>query len=192
MIFLWLRNSIGNLSAREASSFLARFVSSNAINHLQFIIGIDGCQNQSQIERCYDPTNPVTRDFLMNGLDQANKVLETSVFREGDWTCMGFFDPTDNVWKSYYVARRNVELNFAEPSIHIAKGERIFAISSAKWTQRQIEKISSGAGFWMAKAWKDEDSVYGKTFLAYMVRSGMLMNRCLRSLPASSDAGRLW
>ncbi|KAL8748566.1 MAG: hypothetical protein Q9184_007214 [Pyrenodesmia sp. 2 TL-2023] len=161
VIILWLGNSIGNLDASEASAFLARFGSCIATKGLQFIIGVDGCRDQSQIERCYNPANAVTREFLMNGLDQANKVLSQSVFSKQDWTCFGFYDTMDQSWKSYYVARSDLILRSAESTIKIGKGERILAIRSAKWTQREVEKVSSAGGFRVVKTWKDDDTTYG-------------------------------
>ncbi|KAL8920830.1 MAG: hypothetical protein Q9208_006002 [Pyrenodesmia sp. 3 TL-2023] len=161
VILLWLGNSIGNLDASDASALLARFGSCMATKGLQFIIGVDGCRDPSQIERCYNPANAVTHEFLMNGLDQANKVLGQSVFRKEEWTCIGFYDTVDTSWKSYYVARRDLELESAESTISIGKGERILAIRSAKWTQNEVEKLSSAGGFRVAKTWKDGDTSYG-------------------------------
>ncbi|KAL8897463.1 MAG: hypothetical protein Q9207_007208 [Kuettlingeria erythrocarpa] len=157
---LWLGNSIGNFDSTDASALLARFDACMATKDLQFIIGIDGCRDQSQIEKCYDPVHPVTRDFLMNGLDQANKVLGTSVFRKEEWTCKGFYDSTDHAWKSYYVTRRDAVLALAGSIVKVGKGERVLAIRSAKWTQREVDTVSSAAGFQVAKTWKDVDSIY--------------------------------
>lgn len=169
VILLWLGNSIGNLDASDASALLTRFGSCMVTEDLQFIIGVDGCQDQSQIERCYNPANAVTREFLMNGLDQANKVLSQSVFRKGEWTCIGFYDTMDHSWKSYYVARRDLELETAESSIMIGKGERILAIRSAKWTQCEVEQVSSAGGFRVAKTWKDDKTTYGNMSVAMSV-----------------------
>lgn len=158
---LWLGNSIGNFNSTDASALLARFDACMATKDLQLIIGVDGCRDQSQIKKCYDPANLVTRDFLMNGLDQANKVLGTSVFREDDWACTGFYDTMDHAWKSYYVARRDVVLELAGSIVKVGRGERILAIRSAKWTQREVDNVSCAAGFQVAKTWKDENSTYG-------------------------------
>ena len=161
VIFLWLGNSIANYSSRDAASILNRIVSSKITYEIRFIIGVDGCQEISQIERCYDPGNPLTRDFLMNGLRHANDLAGLSLFREEDWTCMGCYDKTDHTWKDYYVAQRNLEMNLLGTSLKFAKNERILCISSAKWTEHDVANIARKAGLVVKNTWKDTDDVYG-------------------------------
>ena len=161
MVILWLGNSIGNFSFQQASTFLAGFISKNAEFPLRLVIGVDGCEDVSQIENCYDPKNPLTLDFLMNGLEQANEVLGAPVFNKEDWSCVGSYNEKEHVWKDYYVAQRSIELNIAGSTIRISKDERIIAISSAKWSERQVSEISYEAGFRVSEVWRDSDQIYG-------------------------------
>ena len=161
VLFLSLGNSIGNFSSQDASAFLAQFTSTQTKRELRFIVGVDGCQDVRQIESCYEPSNPLTRAFLMNGLEQANEVLGFYFFRGQDWACVGLFDKVDRTWKDYYVAQRDLELKIAGTCIKIAKDERILAISSAKWTECDIRKISLEAGLRLSRSWRDTDKTYG-------------------------------
>lgn len=103
----------------------------------------------------------MTRNFLMNGLDQANKVLGSCVFRKEEWTCTGCYDTIDHFWRRYYAARKDLVFDLAESTIKIGRGERVLANRSAKWRQCEVEKVSSAAGYWVAKTWRDDDSTYG-------------------------------
>ncbi|KAL8781964.1 MAG: hypothetical protein Q9213_005772 [Squamulea squamosa] len=158
---LWMGNSIGNLSAPDASAVLRNITTTITFGQPQVIIGVDGCRDQAMIEMCYDPAGSVTHDFLMNGLEQANVVLGSSVFSKTDWTLLGFYDDEKHAWVDYYVAKRNIKFQVADSCINISEGERIHAISSAKWTQREVESIASDAGCSVTQAWKDKESVYG-------------------------------
>lgn len=160
---LWLGNSIGNFSSSGAVAFLAHFRQRYKNPNLQFIVGVDGCRDMAEIERCYHPDRPETRHFLLNGLDRANSVLATSCFHRRDWGCQGSFDSSDNSWQQFYVARRDLVLDVAGTSIAVAKDERILAIRSAKWSQLEVETIAERAGFQMTRSWLNEDLSYGKT-----------------------------
>ena len=164
VIFLWLGNSIANYCSRDAASILTRIVSSERISELRFIIGVDGCREISQIEECYDPRNPLTRDFLMNGLRHANDLAGQSVFRGEDWACMGYYDSTDHTWKDYFVAQSDLEMKLLGTSLNFAKNERILCMRSAKWTEYDIASIARKAGLVVKNTWKDTDDVYGNLF----------------------------
>ena len=161
VVILWLGNSIGNLSFKEASTFLAGFISRNAAIRLRFIVGVDGCRDIRQIEKCYNPRDPLTQDFLMNGLKHANVQAQAPVLNKEDWSCVGSYDKNKHVWKDYYVAQRSIELSIAGSIVRIAKDERILAISSAKWDEHDVAEISHQAGLIVSKVWKDSDRFYG-------------------------------
>ncbi|KAG7006590.1 hypothetical protein G7Y79_00014g037650 [Physcia stellaris] len=161
VIFFWLGNSIANYCSRDAAKILTRLVSSKITCELRFIIGADGCQELSQIERCYTPGNPLTRDFLMNGLRYANDLAGLSLFHEEDWACVGCYDSTDRTWKDYYVARRDLEMDLLGTRLTFARDERMLCIRSAKWTEYDIASIARKAGLIVKKSWKDTDNVYG-------------------------------
>lgn len=160
---LWLGNSIGNFSSNEAVAFLTQCRQRYENPDLQFLLGVDGCRDMAEIERCYDPDRPETQEFLFNGLDRANYVLAKSCFNKRDWGCQGSFDRTDNTWKQFYVAKKDLVLNAAGTSVSVAKDERILAIRSAKWSQLEVETIAERAGFQMSRCWLNEDVSYGKT-----------------------------
>ena len=162
MTVLWLGNSIGNFSSNVAVTFLDRFRQSHENAGLLFIVGVDGCRDLGEIERCYHPDRPATRQFLINGLDRANYVLGESCFHKQDWDCQGSYDTNENSWNQYYVAKKDLVLNAAGKSIAIAKDERILAIKSAKWSRSDVKIIAELAGFQMTTCWLNEDFSYGK------------------------------
>ena len=162
VIFLWLGNSIGNHCSRDAAALLTRIVSSEIACELRFIIGVDGCRDISQIERCYDAKNPLMQAFLTNGLRHANRLAEISLFRDEDWVCTGCYDSTERTWKYFYVAQEDLEIDLLGTRIKFVKDERILAISSAKWTECDIVSIVKKARLVVENAWKDTDDVYGK------------------------------
>lgn len=158
---VWLGNSIGNLTRSEASGFLARVRSCTNMVNLQFIIGIDGCRDEGQIEQCYNPANPATQNFLLNGLDRANNVLGGPCFQLQHWTCKGSYDKQQRVWQQHYVAEKSMQFKVADSHVRIDKGEKILAIRTAKWIEDDVNLISENAGLEISRVWKTKEKSYG-------------------------------
>lgn len=72
---LFLGSSVGNYSRTEAVDFL-RNISDTAMSAGDsMLIGIDSCDDKLRVETAYNDPQGVTRDFILNGIDHANRIL---------------------------------------------------------------------------------------------------------------------
>ncbi|CAM1503087.1 Fc.00g078630.m01.CDS01 [Cosmosporella sp. VM-42] len=83
-----LGSSIGNFDQGGASEFLKGFA-----NVLQpsdtMIIGVDSCSDPAKVYHAYNDRKGLTHQFILNGLSQANTLLEDEVFKAGEWRVIG-------------------------------------------------------------------------------------------------------
>lgn len=91
LTILWLGNSIGNLGRAAAIDVLERFRLGSMKPNLQFIIGTDSCRDLDLMRRYYNPKTELTRKYLLNGLDHANRVYGSASFAGDGWTCEGAY-----------------------------------------------------------------------------------------------------
>ncbi|KAJ5885551.1 N-methyltransferase [Penicillium taxi] len=158
---LWLGNSIANFTPSEASNLIARFFFAGEATSVpvQIIVGIDGCQRQDEIVESYESDK--SRDFILNGLDCANKLLGKKTFLIKDWDFCGQWDVKKSMHESFYVARHDLCLDIEGEQFRIRSGERVHAIQSGKWPRVRVENICSAASTLIADSWSNQDDSYG-------------------------------
>jgi EasF-like predicted methyltransferase len=162
--FLWMGNSIANLKRSEAGSLLAKFVRAcETLNiNCQFIVSVDGCQDECKILAAYDTTKDPLRNFVLNGLHHANAVMGNEIFHPRDWTCSHEFDADDHTLRIYYTALRDVECWINGKTIMVHAGRNIPAITSGKWTKSDILQLCASIGLRVVHAWQDSERFYSK------------------------------
>jgi uncharacterized SAM-dependent methyltransferase len=160
--FLWMGNSIANLQPFEARSLLSQFVHAckKADVKCQFVVSIDACGQEGRILKAYDTTKQPFRTFLLNGLRAANAVTGREVFQECDWTCTAEFDVLKHGLSIYYAPCRDVWCEIGGHRIAIGKGEKIRIVTSGKWTEMDVDVISSKAGLRVCDVWRDSENIY--------------------------------
>lgn len=83
-VILFLGSSIGNYSRPDAKEFLKK-ISNDAMSvGDSMIIGIDSNNDVARIERAYNDTQGVTREFILNGVDHVGRLLNESEAIEGE------------------------------------------------------------------------------------------------------------
>jgi EasF-like predicted methyltransferase len=160
---LWLGNSIANFNPIEASALLASFLHSGH-RAPTMIIGVDGCQDQSEIIGSYENENSVK--FVMNGLTHANHLLGSEVFGPSDWGFAARWNASTMMHESFYAAKRDITLKIAGKTFHCRKGELVKAIISGKWPLRQVSATCKKAGVQVLDSWLNEEQSYGTLKLA--------------------------
>ena len=81
---LWLGSSLGNFTRSEAAEFLTAFVQDGMKPEDTFLIGIDSTADADLVELAYGDPQNVTRDFILNGVDNASAILEEATGRKHD------------------------------------------------------------------------------------------------------------
>lgn len=160
--FLWVGNSIANFHRWEASSLLSRF--SRGCKKLgvscQFFVGADACNDEAKIMAAYDTAKGPLSNFILNGLRHANTIIGQQIFHANDWSCVSDFSRLEHVLHVSYTPRRDLRLEINGRSVRIRKGKKISAITSGKWTEEDMTKISADARLEVSNIWKDESRTY--------------------------------
>jgi EasF-like predicted methyltransferase len=156
---LWLGNSIANFHPAEASTLLASFFHSGR-RAPTMIIGVDGCQDQSQIAKAYENEN--SAKFVLNGLTHANHLLGAEVFSPSDWGFTARWDAKTMMHESFYVAKRDIAPRITGETFRFKKDELVKAIISGKWPAKQVSATCKNAGVRVMDSWLNEDQSYGK------------------------------
>lgn len=199
---LWLGNSIANLDSQDqASAFLSRFGAAcgrRARLACRFVVSTDICQRDAKVLDAYDVQRPEYRDFLLNALGAANRVLGYDAFRADDWMPASWLDRRERNLHFYLTARRDVLVPLAAQEtggngnghggaqesgvVAIRKGERVRVVTSGKWSEEAMGQVCRQAGFHIQHSWKDETGDYCEytvlfVSLAYDLSTNTLFNR---------------
>ena len=75
---LWLGSSLGNFKRQEAADFLRQYAEEGMQSGDTFLIGIDSTDDAELVELAYGDPKGVTEQFILNGLDNASRILEAA------------------------------------------------------------------------------------------------------------------
>ena len=165
---LWLGSSIGNFDRPDATSFL-RMVTDTALSVGDFmLIGIDGCKDDAKVWRAYNDSQGVTREFELNGLRHANRILGEDVFEEGAWDYVGKWNAIAGTHEAYFVALKDMVISKAafgrgeKGIVSIRKGEEVRIERSYKFDETEVTDVWEGAGLVEATKWSCGDLNYSE------------------------------
>ncbi|KAF2966550.1 hypothetical protein GQX73_g7026 [Xylaria multiplex] len=164
--FLWLGNSIANMTRDSASALMGKFRATCTKMSIDcnFLISADGCQVEDRILKAYDPVSGPSRVFLFHGLHHANRLLGQVAFKEAEWDAVPEWDTGENELRYYYVPKRDIQLEISGSRIKVKEREPVYYFMSGKWNEAQIAQIASQAGLNIGKIWRDASYEYGEYF----------------------------
>lgn len=138
---LWLGSSLGNFKRHEVAPFLAAFCDAISPGDT-LLIGIDSCKEPERVYHAYNDREGVTRDFTLNGLKHANRIMGKIVFDPEDWDAVGAFNEAIGGHQAFVLPKRDVDID----GVKIRKGERIRIEESYKYSTEEIEHLWVEAG----------------------------------------------
>nr|UBX54568.1 methyltransferase domain [Aspergillus sp.] len=150
LLFLWLGNSITNMTWETSVDSLRRLLQ---YPDSELLVSVDGNRNLDTVQRAYDLPDGKIRRFVRNGLTHANRLLGEEVLKEDDWDFESSWDAEGKAQQLYHVAKRDLSLEVDGTILRIMKGEKIHAITSAKWTVNEIQDLCSAAEVDLKRAW---------------------------------------
>ncbi len=155
---LWMGSSIGNLNRTEAADFLRSFTS---ILHDSdtMLIGMDACQNPEKVFHGYNDRLGKTHEFVLNGLNHANRLLEKEAFKRGDWKVIGQYDAREGRHQAFYSPHRDVEVE----GVVVKAGERIRIEESYKYSAAQVSRLWQEAGMMPRASFGDASGEYSRS-----------------------------
>lgn len=173
--FLWLGNSIANSTRAEAAATMAALNASlphSLPKTVQWIIAADGCVDEAQLIRAYDPRSAALHAFIFHALHSANEILGRQAFRAEDWSLDVRFDAKQSVLEVGYRAKRDLEVAIDDREraaetrvIPIRKGDKMGVIPSGKWRSRIMGQVGAKAGMSLVGVMGSEKRDYGLYFL---------------------------
>ncbi|TVY28507.1 N-methyltransferase [Lachnellula hyalina] len=160
--FLWVGNSIANLSKTEASALMSRFREACCKISIDcsFLVTADCCTAEDRLVKAYDPDVSSARTFLYHGLHHANRLMGENIFEANHWKCIMKYEQKENELLFSYVAKQDVEVDVHQLHVTVKKGEEIHYFLSGKWSQAQMRVIAENAGFEVRKTWTDAQNEY--------------------------------
>ncbi|KAI1322000.1 DUF323 domain protein [Xylariaceae sp. FL0255] len=190
-------SSIGNFSRSEATSFLRGFM--DVLQpHDSFLIAMDACSNPSRVFRAYNALyntldeEGLTHEFVLNGLKNANKILNDQAFKLDDWKVIGEYVYDDN--GGYHRAFVSPIRNTVVMGETIRAHERIQIEQSLKFSKQERELLWGSASALEASRWMTDDEDYGLHLLIKNPLSFSL-NRAVyaqATVPLTADWKSLW
>ncbi|KAI2621365.1 DUF323 domain protein [Xylaria nigripes] len=176
---LHLGSSIGNFSPSDATSFLRGFAEILQPQD-SLIIGVDSYEEG------------ITHEFILNGLEHANQILEEPVFKLKDWKVVGeyLYDNEGGRHQAFYAPVHDT-LVMGET---IKAGERIQVEQSFKYSNEACDRLWNSAGLLETSRWMTDDQDYGLHLLIKNPLSFSLnpLQYVQESLPQMNDWRNLW
>ncbi len=170
-LVLWLGSSIGNVTHSESIDFLGRLRRTCLQSGDLCLIGFDRQKDASVISKAY--CNGISREFVLNGLTNVNRLLGQSLFNPNDFTFDSNYQISFGRQAAYYRALKSVNLIYNRSGqsfddneqlvIPIEKDEMIHAIYSHKYSDKEIMETLNGAGLNLVCKWSDANDFYRLT-----------------------------
>lgn len=159
---LWLGSSLGNFTRADVPPFLSGFCEALQPGDAM-LIGIDSCKEPERVfckycwhwclsnncllfsllsKDAYNDSEGVTRNFTLNGLKNANRILGTEAFKLDEWDAFGEFVEKDGYHRAFVSPLKDVIVD----GVELKKGERIRIEESWKFSADEIDRLWNESG----------------------------------------------
>ncbi|OAA42402.1 DUF323 domain-containing protein [Beauveria brongniartii RCEF 3172] len=167
-LFLSLGSVLCNDPWSAALGHLKRWASElRPEDHL--LIGMDGhlvAGNRDKIWAAYHSCDDMFREFFLNGLKNANKLLGYELFKEQDWDFNSELQEKPTTRHRFFMrARKDVQLAGGDNVIYM--GQEIDWFDSHKYGEQDVRLMCSKAGLTVLQSW----AAPGSEFRQYLVRT---------------------
>lgn len=159
---MFLGSSLGNFDRESATSFL-RSLPLRPGSSDTLLIGLDHDNTKEQIELAYNDPRGVTREFIMNGLRSAGKVLgQENLFDSANWEYVNFYNEKERRHEAYYRSTKNqsIQVPGLAKSIEILSDEMINIEISLKFSDTDAYSMFTSANLRPIMRWTDAPGKY--------------------------------
>ncbi|SPO19840.1 related to TAD2 - tRNA-specific adenosine deaminase 2 [Ustilago trichophora] len=159
---LWLGSSIGNFDRKSAAEFLAKTARESMRPGDTMLISVDRRNKPADVALAYNDPAGLTRDFIMNGLDHADRALGGKAINSRKFEYFDRYNAREGRHESYYRAKEAQEIRVPglTESIKIEKGELIHMEASYKFGERETLNLFDYAGLRVVQRWSDKTDRY--------------------------------
>jgi len=184
-----LGSSIGNFHRPDAASFLHGF--SDVLGPFDsMLIGLDATEDAEKVYHAYNDKHGITHKFILNGLVQANEILQETVFNLEDWKVIGeyVYDLDGGRHQAFYTPTKDIRYK----DIYIKAGERVQVEQSLKYSPQGAEQLWKASGLKELSRWSASSDAYNLHLLKNMTFHTDPSTYAANTVPTLEDWEGLW
>ena len=151
-------STIGNLEPPEAQALLRRFARVLGPGS-RLVIGVDVIKDPAILLPAYDDAQGVTAAFNLNLLARANRELGANFDLAGFRHLAVWNEPRTRI-EMRLVSLRDQTVRIGDRAFRFAEGETIHTENSHKWPDDVFARIVAGAGWRIARVWRDPEGLF--------------------------------
>ncbi|HEX8162726.1 MAG TPA: L-histidine N(alpha)-methyltransferase [Pyrinomonadaceae bacterium] len=162
---LFLGSNVGNFEAAEAEGFLRRVRGVLSAGDA-LLVGADLKKDAKILEAAYDDPLGVTAAFNLNLLARINRELGAD-FDLRSFRHVARYEESAGRVEMYVESARAQTVRVAALALEVrfAAGERVHTENSHKYDAAQLTALARGAGFAVARAWRDAAGLFSSNLL---------------------------
>lgn len=198
---LFLGSSIGNYGRQPAVDFLKK-ISEDAMQPGDtLLIGIDGSDDATTIERAYNDSQGVTRDFILNGVSHADRILGNVGLAKERFEYVNRYNQPAGRHEAYLRAKEAFSIAVDGQTITFDENELVRIERSYKYTPREAATMLAAAGLRVVQKWTDDERS-GEGYAMYLAekpafhfpstRDALQKGENPFGVPALAEWDRLW
>lgn len=146
---LWLGSSIGNFSQEESVHFL-RQVGEAMGEDCFILLCTDLWKQQSALQKAYDDSKGITRQFIMNGMSNVLRYCKHALSHEDPeslWQYEVVVNDSMHQVEMWLTAKKQISNVIS--GVDIRQGEKLLMEISRKFTQDSLRSLAFGSGLTM-------------------------------------------
>jgi L-histidine N-alpha-methyltransferase len=149
-VVMFLGSNIGNFEKEDACDFLSRLARSLKSGDY-LLIGFDLIKDVRLLERAYNDSAGITREFNLNLLERMNRELGAN-FDRSKFGHRGCYNHGLNAMESWLISldEQTVEIGNTGAMFNFRKGEKIHTEYSHKYSVADIQSMAAYTGFSVA------------------------------------------
>lgn len=197
---MFLGSSLGNFAAGEAAAFL-NSIPLRPGSADKLLIGLDHDNKKDLVELAYNDKKGITRDFIMNGLKAAGRMLgDENAFDLSRWEYSNFYNQEKRRHEAYYRSTCDQTVTFPLDglSIHFENDELVHIEYSYKYSDEDTTILFSEANLRPIHRWTETEGRYSLWLLERPPFDMPLLKEPIEgsttafSLPALEEWEALW
>lgn len=194
-VILWIGSSIGNMTAKEAESFVHTIQDVAMVSGDQLWIGMDCRKDPEVISRAYSDVGGLAESFTLNILHHANHLLGKDHFPVDDFKFVSRYNEVEGRHEAYLCAKKPVEFvwenNGTSYPVSLHKDELIHVEFSHKYDMASVLALAHNTRLRLEATWYDQRRYYGFHLFG---KAGFSISsrQTPTSLPTLAEFEELW
>ncbi|KAF5344893.1 hypothetical protein D9758_011590 [Tetrapyrgos nigripes] len=153
---LFLGSSLGNFGREDGADFL-RALPLRPGSTDTLLLGLDHDNEKELVEKAYNDASGYTKEFIMNGLKAAGRVLgDESLFNEDKWEYVNKYDPEKRRHEAFYKSKtaQTVQAPSSADKFEFLEGELV------KFSDLDAYRLFSESNLRPIQRWTDSTQKY--------------------------------